>query len=110
MIPEAPTSPDLRIGRRTVVTIHDIGFGGEGVARIGEFVVFVPFVLVGEEAEIEITEVKKRFARGKLVQLLKRSPERVEPQCRYFGDCGGCQYQHIAYSTQLEIKRKQVAD
>jgi tRNA/tmRNA/rRNA uracil-C5-methylase (TrmA/RlmC/RlmD family) len=110
MTPEAPTSPDLRIGQRTVVTIHDIGFGGEGVARIGEFVVFVPFVLVGEEAEIEITEVKKRFARGKLMQLLKRSPERVEPQCRYFGDCGGCQYQHIAYSTQLEIKRKQVAD
>jgi len=90
--------------------IHDIAFGGEGVARIGEFVVFVPFVLVGEEVEIEITEVKKRFARGRLLQILRASVDRVQPLCPYFGDCGGCQYQHIAYPLQLEMKRKQVAD
>ena len=111
-------NPGLKVGQMVVVRIDDIGFGGEGVARIGEasgpegsgFVVFVPFVLVGEVVEIEVTEVKKRFARGRVVELRTRSPERVEPLCRYFGECGGCQYQHIAYERQLEIKRKQVAD
>jgi tRNA/tmRNA/rRNA uracil-C5-methylase (TrmA/RlmC/RlmD family) len=101
---------NLKPGDRPTVTIHDVGFGGEGVARIGEFVVFVPFVLVGEEVEVEITEVKKRFARAKVVRILKPSSNRVQPLCQYFGDCGGCQYQHVAYPVQLEIKRKQVAD
>src|SRR6185436_10253305 len=88
----------------------DIAFGGEGVARLDDFVVFVPFVLVGEEVEAEIIEVKKTFARARLVRVVQSSPERVEPRCRYFGDCGGCQYQHIAYAAQLRIKHKQIAD
>lgn len=92
------------------LTIVDIAFGGEGVARLHDFVVFVPFVLVGEEVEAEITEVKKRFARARLVRVLKSSPDRVKPECRYFGECGGCQYQHVAYPVQLQIKRKQIAD
>ncbi len=74
------------------------------------FVVFVPFVLVGEIVEVEITEVKKNFARAKLLRVEKSSPARVAPECQYFGACGGCQYQHIAYETQLRIKQKQIAD
>jgi tRNA/tmRNA/rRNA uracil-C5-methylase (TrmA/RlmC/RlmD family) len=100
----------LTVGHRLAVTIQDIAFGGEGVARADEFVVFVPFVLVGEKVEVEITEVKRRFARARLLTVLQASPERVAPGCRYFGDCGGCQYQHIDYSAQLRLKRKQVAD
>ena len=92
------------------MTVHDIAFGGEGVARVEDFVVFIPFVLVGEEVEIEIVEVKKRFARARLVAVLKSSPDRTAPECRYFGECGGCQYQHIAYEAQLAIKHKQVWD
>jgi tRNA/tmRNA/rRNA uracil-C5-methylase (TrmA/RlmC/RlmD family) len=93
-----------------VLTIDDIAFGGEGVARWDDFVVFVPFVLVGEEVEAELTEVKKHFARARLLRVLRASPQRVAPPCRYFGQCGGCQYQHIDYATQLDVKRKQVAD
>ena len=92
------------------MTIEDIAFGGEGVARLDDFVVFVPFVLVGEVVEAEIAEVKKSFARARLVRVTKLSPERIEPACRYFAACGGCQYQHIAYETQLRIKHKQIAD
>jgi len=80
------------------------------VARINEFVLFVPFVLVGEEVEVEVSEVKKNFARARLVKVLKASVERVTPQCPYFGDCGGCQYQHIDYPAQLRLKQKQIAD
>jgi tRNA/tmRNA/rRNA uracil-C5-methylase (TrmA/RlmC/RlmD family) len=100
----------LKIGDKLTLTIHDIAFGGEGVGRIDDFVVFVPFVLLGEIVEVEITEVKKNFARAKLLRVEKSSPERVTPECRYFGACGGCQYQHIAYATQLQLKHKQISD
>ncbi len=108
--PQSPASPAPRAGQRCVLRIDDIAFGGEGVARVDGFVVFVPFVLVGETVEVELTEVKKSFARSELVRVIEPSPERVEPRCRHFGACGGCQYQHVAYETQLRLKHKQVAD
>jgi tRNA/tmRNA/rRNA uracil-C5-methylase (TrmA/RlmC/RlmD family) len=100
----------FHVGARHVVTISDIAFGGEGVARIGDFVIFVPFVALGESVEIELTEVKKRFGRAKLLRVITPSPDRVQPLCQYFGDCGGCQYQHISYEAQLAIKHKQIRD
>ena len=100
----------LKLADKISLTIHDIAFGGEGVGRVDDFVVFVPFVIVGETVEVEITEVKKNFARAKLLRVEKSSPERVAPECRYFGACGGCQYQHIAYATQLRLKHKQISD
>jgi len=100
----------LQTGDKITLTIEDIAFGGEGVGRKEDFVVFVPFVLLGETVEVEITEVKKNFARAKLLRVEKASPERVEPQCVYFGKCGGCQYQHMDYAEQLRVKQKQIAD
>ena len=100
----------LQLGDKISLTIHDLAFGGEGVGRIDELVVFVPFVITGETVEVEITELKKNFARAKLLRILTPSPERVEPQCRYFGACGGCQYQHVDYAAQLKYKHKQIAD
>ena len=100
----------LKLGDQITLTIHDLAFGGEGVGRIDEFVVFVPFVLTGETVTAEITELKKNFARAKLVSLITPSPERVAPECSYFGTCGGCQYQHISYAAQLRFKHKQIAD
>jgi tRNA/tmRNA/rRNA uracil-C5-methylase (TrmA/RlmC/RlmD family) len=97
-------------GAKLTLTISDIAFGGEGVARLDDLVVFVPFVALGEVVEAEMTEIKKRFARARLLRVVSSAPERVTPQCRYFGDCGGCQYQHLAYPTQLKIKHKQIRD
>lgn len=97
-------------GAKLTLTIEDIAFGGDGVGRWGEFVVFVPFVARGEKVEVELTEVKTRFGRARLVQVLQPAPERVAPPCRYFGDCGGCQYQHLAYAEQLLVKHKQISD
>jgi len=90
--------------------ISDVAFGGEGVARLDDFVVFLPFAAPGELVEAELTEVKKRFARARLLRVIEQAPERVEPLCPYFGQCGGCQYQHLGYQTQLQLKRKQVSD
>jgi len=100
----------MEAGERVKITIDDIAFGGEGVGRVDEFVIFVPFVALGEEVEAEIVEVKKRFARGRLIEVLKPSQERVTPPCPYFGECGGCQYQHLNYESQLRIKHKQITD
>lgn len=98
------------VGQRVRLQIHDLAFGGEGVGRIGDFVVFVPFVCPGELVEAKIIEVKRSFARGIMARILSRAPERVEPQCRYFEECGGCQYQHLDYAAQLRWKHKQIID
>jgi tRNA/tmRNA/rRNA uracil-C5-methylase (TrmA/RlmC/RlmD family) len=100
----------LAVGDTLSLEIDDVAFGGEGVARLEDFVVFVPFVGVGEIVEAEIIELKKRFARARLLRIIKPSGARVEPACRYFGQCGGCQYQHLAYSAQLQLKHQQVCD
>ncbi|MEY2429757.1 MAG: rRNA (uracil1939-C5)-methyltransferase, partial [Verrucomicrobiota bacterium] len=65
---------------------------------------------VGEIVAAQVVEVKKRFARAMLLRVLQPSPERVEPLCRHFGECGGCQYQHLDYPSQLRLKHKQIAD
>ncbi len=98
------------VGDTVTLTISDVAFGGEGVARDKDFVVFVPFAGVSEVVEAEVTEIKKRFGRARLLKVLKSSPERVQPECQYFGTCGGCQYQHLTYAAQLELKHKQVRD
>ena len=100
----------IQIGDKFELTITDIAFGGEGVGRHEELVVFVPFVAPDDLVEVEVTEVKKRFARARLVRVVRPSAERVTPACRYFGQCGGCQYQHIDYAVQLRLKHKQVVD
>jgi tRNA/tmRNA/rRNA uracil-C5-methylase (TrmA/RlmC/RlmD family) len=97
-------------GDKLVLSISDVAFGGEGVGRHEDFVVFVPFVLAGEVVEVEVVELKKRFARARLLRVIEPSTARVAPSCPYFGQCGGCQYQHVDYTTQLSLKHKQISD
>jgi len=106
----AAETPPVQPGDRLTVRFTDVAFGGEGVARAGEFVIFAPFVIDGELAEVRVEKVKPRFARARLLRVIEPSPHRVEPRCPYFGVCGGCQYQHIAYERQLELKRRQVRE
>src|SRR5438552_2651102 len=81
-------------------------YGGDGLARSSEGkAVFVPFVLPGEEVSATILEEKTGYARATLNQLLRPSEARIEAACPYFGQCGGCHYQHTGYPVQLEMKR-----
>lgn len=109
MMPD-PQIPTPKVGQIHTVTIQDIAFGGDGVARLDDFVLFVPFVGLGETVEVEVTEVKKSFARARLRRIVTSSADRVQPECAHFGACGGCQYQHLNYPTQLRTKHKQIAD
>jgi len=90
--------------------IEDIAFGGKGVAREQGKAVFVPYTVESELVSAEIVREKKQFAEAELVEVKQASPDRVEPQCPYFGRCGGCAYQHISYEHQLAIKWRQVRD
>jgi len=101
---------DVKIGDCVGTKIRDVAFGGDGVGRHEDLVVFVPFTVDGDEAEIEITEVRKRYARGRLVRIIVPSSHRVMPLCRYYTLCGGCRMQHIGYTHQLELKHRQVAE
>ena len=100
----------LKIGERIATEIRDVAFGGDGVGRYEERVIFVPFTVDGDEVEVEITEVKKRYARGRLLRVIVPSPHRVMPLCLYYTRCGGCRMQHISYPHQLELKHRQVAE
>ncbi|KAB2647357.1 MAG: class I SAM-dependent RNA methyltransferase [Verrucomicrobia bacterium] len=100
----------VTLGQTLKVTINDLAFGGEGVARVNDFVLFIPYVIPGETVEVEVIEVKKAFGRAKLISVITPSVDRATPECKHFGACGGCQYQHIAYPAQLAMKRKQIAD
>jgi 23S rRNA (uracil1939-C5)-methyltransferase len=78
--------------------------GGEALARHQGLIFFVPFGVPGERVRARITLRKKSFARAEIVEILGAAPHRVEPRCRYFGLCGGCEWQHIGYPTQLAYK------
>lgn len=80
-------------------------YGGEGLSRVDGEVVLAPFVLPGETVEAERMEARQHVQRARLVRVVAPSPDRVYPPCPVFGTCGGCQYQHAAYSAQLRIKR-----
>ena len=90
------------------VTVHDIAFGGDGVARHDGRVVFVPYAAEGETVRVRVRQAKKQFLRAELVEVVTPSPHRVEARCPLFTRCGGCQYQHLAYAEQARLKETQV--
>jgi 23S rRNA (uracil1939-C5)-methyltransferase len=104
------TATVLQPGQRLELDITTVAFGGDGIGRVDNFVVFVPFVIEGERVEVEIIDVKRRYATADLVRVIMPSPRRADPRCPYYMQCAGCQYQHIDYAHQLELKRSQMRD
>ncbi len=92
------------------VEITDISSEGQGIGRIGDAVIFVPGTVPGDTAEVEITEKKKNFLRGRSVRILSPSPDRTDAPCPYFDRCGGCTLQNMTYEAQLRLKEKQLTD
>lgn len=90
--------------------IEGYGHTGEGVCRFQDFTVFIPGALKGETVKARIAQVKKNYAKAKLLKVLSAVPERITPNCPIFNICGGCQIQHLDYRAQLELKRQRVID
>ncbi len=89
-----------------IVDIEKIVYGGKGLGRIDGKVVFVPFVIDGEKVEVDIKKEKKSIVEAQLKRVLKKSPFRRKPLCKYFTVCGGCDLQHIDYNHQIDIKKE----
>ena len=94
-----------KIGEELIVDILDFGMGGEGIAKIDNYPIFIQGAIKGERVKIKLSYVKKDYAFGDIIEIIKSSDFRVKPRCPYYGKCGGCDMQHIAYLEQLEIKR-----
>jgi 23S rRNA (uracil1939-C5)-methyltransferase len=88
------------------VQVSAMAHGGSALARHEGKVIFVPYVLPGEDVLVEVTEEKARYSRGRPVEIITPSADRIEPRCPHFGTCGGCQWQHIAYERQLSIREE----
>ncbi len=87
------------------VTIDDLSHDGRGVATWGEKKVFIHGALPGERVLARLTDRKRSYDEGETLEVLEASPDRVEPRCPHFGQCGGCSLQHLADSRQIESKQ-----
>ncbi|MDE3061723.1 MAG: 23S rRNA (uracil(1939)-C(5))-methyltransferase RlmD [Acidobacteriota bacterium] len=87
-----------------LVQIEKPVYGGSCLARLHGKTIFVPLTLPGEQVRIRITQDKRSFATAEAVEIPSPSPLRVTPECPHFGACGGCDYQHASYATQLAWK------
>jgi 23S rRNA (uracil1939-C5)-methyltransferase len=97
-------------GEELVLSVDSLAFGGNGVARLNGFVVFVRRGLPGDTVRARVTKVKGNHAEAEAVELLAPGPARVDPPCDHFGACGGCRLQDLAYDAQLDAKATQVLD
>ncbi len=95
---------------RISLTIDSLANSGDGVGRLNDKVVFVPFALPGEEIEAEILQDKKTFAKAKVCKIVKASKDRIAPECPVFGRCGGCDWQNLKYDQQLVWKQQHLVD
>ncbi len=90
--------------------VHDLAFGGAGVARHDGYVVFCRDTAPGDRVRARVTKARRRFAEAELVEVLVPGPDRVPVPCPYVPRCGGCRLQHVDYDVALAAKRAQVAE
>ena len=88
--------------------IEDCGVDGEGIGKADGFTVFVKDAVIGDRVTAKIMKAKKNYGYGRLMEILKPSPYRVEPKCAFARQCGGCQLQALSYEQQLAFKEKKV--
>ncbi|HEX2997960.1 MAG TPA: class I SAM-dependent RNA methyltransferase [Anaerolineales bacterium] len=91
--------------------LEKLTYGGDAMGRLSDGrAIFVPFGLPGERVRVRLTEEKRGFARGELLEVLDASPQRIDPRCVHFGVCGGCHYQNLPYEEQLLAKAEILRD
>ncbi len=92
------------------VTITDYAAEGKALARVDDFVVFVPFAVPGDVVDLQVRRKKHSYCEAEIIRIVKPSDIRVKPQCAHFGLCGGCKWQSVPYAEQLKMKQRQVHD
>ena len=100
----------VRKDEEVELQVDSLAYGGNGVARLDGFVVFVRRGLPGDRVRARVTKVKRGFAEALAVDVLEPSPHRVEAPCAHYPACGGCRFQDLAYEVQVASKDEQVRD
>jgi 23S rRNA (uracil1939-C5)-methyltransferase len=103
-------APPLRKDQELELTIDSLAYGGNGVARLNGFVVFVRRGLPGDTVRARVTKVKRSHAEATALEVVSAGAPRVEAPCRHYPECGGCRFQDLAYEAQLDAKARQVVD
>ncbi|MHA6482752.1 23S rRNA (uracil(1939)-C(5))-methyltransferase RlmD [Paenibacillus sp. strain BS8-2] len=101
-----PLAPHAKVTLDMIGLTHD----GEGVGRVDGYTLFVHGALPGEQVEARVTKQKKQYGYASLENVLTSSPDRLDPPCDIYEECGGCQLQHFDYGAQLAWKRQHVID
>lgn len=99
---------ELKKNEEIIVDIIDMGIEGEGIAKIDNFPIFIKQAIIGEKIKTKIIKVNKNYAIGIISEIIEKSENRVEPFCKVYKKCGGCNLQHLQYSKQLEYKKNVV--
>jgi 23S rRNA (uracil1939-C5)-methyltransferase len=99
-----------RPGDTVELDVTTLAYGGQGVARLDDFVIFVRGAVPGDRVLARVTKRKHNHAEARTLEILTPSPRRVAPLCRHAEECGGCEWQTLAYDAQLEFKQQQVVD
>jgi len=102
----APVSRDQELE----LTVESLAYGGNGVARLNGFVVFVRRGLPGDTVRARVTKVQRRHAEALATEVVKPSPQRVDAPCAHYPACGGCRFQDLAYEAQVAAKHAQVEE
>lgn len=102
-------APVQGLGEHLTLRLEEMGHHGMALAHHGELAVWVSLGIPGETVVAEVIDRHPHYVEARVVKVLEPSPDRVAPPCPYYGECGGCQYQHIAYPRQLALKQQVVA-
>lgn len=100
----------LKKGQVIELTVEDIAFGGKGLAKVDGLAVFIDKTVPQDRVNVRITKKKKNFAEARVIDLVSPSPLRIPARCRYSGYCGGCKWQFLDYTKQLEYKTSHVKE
>lgn len=101
---EVPVERDDEV----LVDVVGLGDGPDGLTKFGDYVIFVPGVLPGEQARVRVSSAARKFGRGDVLDIEHESPDRVEPECMHFLTCGGCHWLHQSYPAQLRHKQERL--
>ncbi len=99
----------MRVGEEVSLEVESLAHRPDALCRIGNYVLFHAGALPGEKILARVTSAARKYGRADLLEVERRSPDRVGPKCEHFLDCGGCHFQHMAYPAQLEHKTQRLA-
>lgn len=100
----------LKKGQEIIIKIDSLVYGGRGIGTWEGMKVFVEDVVPGDTVKVSFRKIKSNYAEAHLVELIEKSPQRVEPRCKHFQTCGGCKWQFLSYEDQCKVKEQQVRD